>query len=81
MATLFYFVWPQALKPIGWKKTVLRYFHPLVWLFLALACLIRFLNPALNSVSLVLAILAAICYLGFIGTFLMTDKNPNKKVS
>ncbi len=81
MATLFYFVWPQTLKPVGWKKLVLRYFHALVWVLLALACLIRLLNPALNPVSLVLAIIAALCYLIFIGTFLIADKNPDKKVS
>lgn len=74
MATLFYFVWPQALKPVGWKRLVLRYFHALVWLLLALACLIRFISPILNSISLILAIIAALCYVSFIATFLMIDK-------
>lgn len=74
MATLFYFVWPQALKPVGWRRMVLRYFHALVWVLLALACLVRFISPTLNSVSLILAIIAAVCYLSFIATFLTSDK-------
>ena len=74
MATLFYFVWPEVLKPVGWKKVVLHYFHPLVWVLLAIACLIRFISADLNPVSIVLACLAALCYLIFMGTFLSADK-------
>lgn len=45
VATLYYFVWPEPEvdrppRPV-WMRLVLRWFHSLVWLLLAVACFLQ----------------------------------------
>jgi hypothetical protein len=68
VAATYWFLWPKAAaqRTSGWQWWVLRAFHSLVWLFLALACFTR--APLGNWVSNTLALCGVAAYVIFIYT-------------
>lgn len=77
IATLYYFLWPKPkenqLRPL-WVHFVLRWFHSLVWVLLAGACLLWGAGSGLgNPISL----LAGLVYLVFIGTMIFEKLKAN----
>ena len=74
VALIFVFVVPneQAIQMTsGVHFFVLRWFHSLVWIFLALFCLMRASqNPSLIKISNPVAMLGGICYLIYLVSFL-----------
>jgi hypothetical protein len=69
VAVLFAFVAPGSSGTTGLRFVVLRWFHPLTWLLLALSALIRgFLVGASGPADLV-AQLALVTYVVFLLTF------------
>lgn len=68
VATLYYFLWPKPKagrppRPM-WMHLVLRWFHSLVWVLLALACFLAMGEQV--SMAGVVARLAILAYLIFI---------------
>lgn len=72
LAVVWGFVWPadQAASGIAW--VILRWFHALTWLLLALAALIAALAPAGWSSAKPVAFAALITYLIFLGAIVLT---------
>lgn len=76
IAAIYTVLWPRAKQGVErslWRHIVLRWFHALVWLLLALSCFLRpTALPGSRTISNVLAVLALLAYFTFMGT-LMTD--------
>jgi hypothetical protein len=68
IAVTYWFVWPKAgaQRATGWRWWVMRTFHSLVWLLLALACFTR--APLGETISNALALLGVAAYAIFIYT-------------
>lgn len=71
IAVLYFFAWPRPREDTPrprWAAIVLRFFHPLVWLLLALTC---FLWGAFGPVpARPFAALAVVCYVVFMVAFM-----------
>lgn len=71
-AALYFFAWPRprggAPRP-AWAAFVLRWFHSLVWVSLAVTCFIW--NPVGARPAQAFAILAAVLYGVFVVTFFL----------
>lgn len=69
IAAFYVVVWPQELapaNPVHVRYLILRWFHPLAWLLLALSCTIRMTAlPAKTRVANSVALLAAPTYAAF----------------
>jgi hypothetical protein len=67
--------WPsdKATATAGLRFVILRWFHALAWLFLALAAFLAAFNASSGlATARVVAFLALITYLVFMGTFITT---------
>ena len=70
VATLYYFLWPKpkaGQTRTWWQHLVLRWFHSLVWVLLAAACLL-WMNDSTSTLAPNLARLALPTYLIFLIT-------------
>jgi hypothetical protein len=70
IAILYFFLWPKKLNPNGISYFILRYFHSLVWVLLAIYCFIANSKPESLSTATLLPKVALILYVVFIVTFL-----------
>lgn len=74
IALIYTALWPRPRKGTQrpfWRHVVLRWFHALVWLLLALACFARPLLPTgALWLSNMLAVLALLAYVTFIGVLI-----------
>lgn len=75
VAVFYFFLWPKPAAQVqrnAWQQVVLRYFHALVWIFLAVASLLRALYSARFAFlfSNLLLLMALLTYLVFLFTFL-----------
>ncbi len=75
IAAIYVVVWPRprdaaaARARPAWRHLILRWFHALVWLLLALSCFIRPSRPLGGAATAnVLASLALVTYVIFLGT-------------
>jgi drug/metabolite transporter (DMT)-like permease len=75
IAAIYVVVWPRP-KTSGlgtsrpaWRHLVLRWFHPLVWVLLAISCFIRpIVGRDDSSLANGIALLALVVYAIFMGT-------------
>src|SRR5262245_28820826 len=74
VAAIYLVVWPRPAQKSGasarppWRQFVLRWFHSLVWVLLALACFVQASAVAgSGAVGVASAVLAGLMYLIFIG--------------
>jgi hypothetical protein len=73
VAGVYAVVWPRTgasarLGPV-WRLLVLRWFHALVWVLLALSCFIRTdLIPGGSGAANVAALIGLVTYAAFLGT-------------
>jgi hypothetical protein len=74
VAAIYLAVWPRPSRASGalarppWRQFVLRWFHALVWVLLALSCFIQASQIAGSGVvGGVLAVLAGLMYLIYMG--------------
>lgn len=79
VAVFYYFLWPRPSvhnTRTPWQHRILRYFHALVWIFLAAASLVRdlYLSDTAIFISDILLLLALITYLIFLYTFLQEKR-------
>lgn len=84
VALIYLFISPRLIKrrqsPYAkWRYLVLRWFHSLVWLLLALSCFLwgEYLNGGAVLAN-VLALLSLAIYLVFIVTFIVDRKAQNR---
>lgn len=83
IAIIYYFVWPRPVNNINsrpmWRHMVLRYFHSLVWLTMAISFLIRLTVTSRTGEVLgdVTALLAFAIYLVFLVTATYDRRAPN----
>jgi hypothetical protein len=77
VAVVYLVAWPRPSRKSSaparppWRQFVLRWFHSLVWLLLALACFVQAGQIAGGgAVGGTLAVLAVVFYLVFIGALL-----------
>jgi hypothetical protein len=73
LTVLWVVVWPsaKAAATSGFRFVVLRWFHTLAWLFLAIAAFLAALDaPGGAATARPVALLALLTYLVFMGTFL-----------
>ena len=80
VAGVFAEVWPRTAgserpRPV-WRHLVLRWFHALVWVLLALSCFVRAdLMPGGSSAANVAALLGLASYAVFLGTLAMDRRS------
>jgi hypothetical protein len=74
VAAVYLVIWPRPSRKGGaparprWRQFVLRWFHSLVWLLLALSCFVRASQLAGSAaVGSALAVLAALMYIVYMG--------------
>lgn len=75
VAVIYSFIWPKelAVNIPFWKFIVLRWFHTVVWVFLALSCFIRYTSLAQKEMyAQGLAYVGLAAYIIFIITFLFS---------
>jgi Flp pilus assembly protein TadB len=89
LAVLWYFVWPKdkTPKPLkqlphyrprpAWMHSVLRWFHSLVWMLLAAACL--FADAGQSTLASACLLLAGVFYVVFVVT-LIKDGQRQKAI-
>lgn len=72
-------LWPRPKNSSGrgysaWQYVVLRWFHGLVWVLLAISCLIRLMAaPGGDATANTIGLLALVVYLIFLGTMVSTS--------
>lgn len=73
VAGVYTIVWPRPKTDdpprTAWQTFVLRWFHALVWVLLAAACFVHYLNPPAGLPEM-LALGALVVYLVFMATTL-----------
>jgi hypothetical protein len=75
LTVVWIIIWPsdKAAATAGLRFVILRWFHALVWLFLAIAAFLAAFN-VLGGIAIArtVAFLSLLTYLIFVGTFLTT---------
>jgi hypothetical protein len=72
IAVVYYFVWPKPVNDINsrpfWRHVILRYFHSMVWVLLAISFLLRLTvgDPLGVVLGDVMAMTAFVVYLVFL---------------
>lgn len=84
VAVFYFILWPKpsaSMVRTFWQRIIFRYFHALVWLFLALSCLFKafFVHPVLILISDLLILFGLVTYLVFIFTFLQEKRSMTRK--
>ena len=69
VAIVFTFVVPRSAGTTGLEYLVLRWFHPLVWVLLGLAALVRQFLPTNEGLAGAVAQLALVVYVVYLITF------------
>ncbi len=80
IAVAYYFIWPkpkagQTRTPT--QQVILRYAHSLVWVLLAVACLIWAVDSQ-SGFAIILALAALGTYVLFMTTFITSQKMSRK---
>lgn len=84
VAVLYYILWPKpSARQVrtDWQRIIFRYFHALVWIFLAFSCFLKafFVQPILMLLYDLLLLLGLVTYLIFIFTFLHEKRKMMRK--
>lgn len=78
IAAVYYVVWPKDAAPANrhdLRYIILRWFHSLVWLLLALSAGIRMTRlPSKNRVARVFEMLAASTYIAFLVALITANR-------
>jgi hypothetical protein len=75
LTVVWIIVWPsdKAATTVGLRFVILRWFHALVWLFLAIAAFLAAFNVLGGTATArTVAFLSLLTYIIFMGTFLTT---------
>jgi len=81
IAILYVFIKPRERNPQAakhrspWRKIILRWFHPLVWLFLASTSFFRAVTPPLSPIFMgITGMFALGTYLAYIYTYFSENR-------